>query len=67
MSQNTRLLLIALGIIIVFGIFLQSFIAKNLQESSSGLDTMPEFKFSNADPNNSLKKAPANNAPGKTH
>ncbi|MCW5823319.1 MAG: hypothetical protein KIT34_10985 [Cyanobacteria bacterium TGS_CYA1] len=61
MSQNTRLLLIALGIIIVFGIFLQSFIAKNLQETSSGLDTMPDFKYSSADPNNSLKKAP----PGK--
>lgn len=63
MSQNTRLLLIALGIIIVFGIFLQSFIAKNLQESSSGLDSMPEIKYTNADPNK--KAAPDAKAPGK--
>ncbi len=64
MSQNTRLLLIALGIIIVFGIFLQSYIAKSLQESSSGMDTMPDIKYSNADADN--KGAAAHKGPGKT-
>jgi len=32
MSQNTRLLLIALVVMVVFGIFLQSLIAKSLQQ-----------------------------------
>jgi hypothetical protein len=36
MSQNTRLLLIALVVMVVFGIFLQSLIAKSLQESNGG-------------------------------
>tara|TARA_Y100001978_G_C23273391_1_gene236908 strand:- start:11 stop:175 length:165 start_codon:yes stop_codon:yes gene_type:complete len=33
MSQNTRFLLIALALLVVFGIFLQSLIARSLQES----------------------------------
>jgi hypothetical protein len=33
MSQNTRLLLIALVVMVVFGIFLQSLIARSLQDS----------------------------------
>ena len=33
MSQNTRLLLLALVVMVVFGIFLQSLIARSLQDS----------------------------------
>ena len=35
MSQNTRFLLIALALLVVIGIFLQSLIARSLQESFS--------------------------------
>lgn len=39
MSQNTRLLLLALVVMVVFGIFLQSLIARSLQDSF-GTDAM---------------------------
>jgi hypothetical protein len=52
MSQNTRLLLIALVVMVVFGIFLQSLIAKSLQESNgSNLgNNLPKLPSSNIEP-----------------
>lgn len=50
MSQNTRLLLIALVILVVFGIFLQSLIARSLQESFSEEATQPRLPPTNPTP-----------------
>ncbi|MBX3077401.1 hypothetical protein KF913_26055 [Candidatus Obscuribacterales bacterium] len=48
MSQNTRMLLIALVVMVVFGIFLQSLIAKSLQDSSGSdaMNTLPKLPSS---------------------
>jgi hypothetical protein len=43
MSNNTRLLLIALVILVVFGIFLQSLIARSLQESFGPEAAVPQL------------------------
>ncbi len=43
MSQNTRLLLIALGVMVVFGIFLQSLIARSLQDSFGQQNSLPKL------------------------
>ncbi len=52
MSQNTRLLLIALVVMVVFGIFLQSLIARSLQESNGGdiQNNLPKLPSSNIEP-----------------
>lgn len=52
MSQNTRMLLIALVVMVVFGIFLQSLIAKSLQDSSGSdvMNTLPKLPNSNSEP-----------------
>jgi len=42
MSQNTRLLLVALVVLVVFGIFLQSLIARSLQDTFGADKGMPE-------------------------
>lgn len=49
MSQNTRLLLIALVVMVVLGIFLQSLIARSLQESfgTDNQNTVPQLPRSN--------------------
>jgi len=48
MSQNTRLLLVALAILVVFGIFLQSLIARSLQESfGENNESMPKLPPAN--------------------
>lgn len=43
MSNNTRLLLIALVILVVFGVFLQSLIARSLQESFGPEAAVPQL------------------------
>ncbi len=47
MSQNTRLLLIALGVMVVFGIFLQSLIARSLQDSFGQQNSLPKLPSGN--------------------
>ncbi|MGD9680587.1 MAG: hypothetical protein AB7W16_05320 [Candidatus Obscuribacterales bacterium] len=42
MSQNTRLLLLALVVLVVFGIFLQSLIARSLQDTFGADKGVPE-------------------------
>ncbi|MDZ4836527.1 MAG: hypothetical protein SGJ27_22350 [Candidatus Melainabacteria bacterium] len=60
MSQNTRLLLIALVVMVVFGIFLQSLIARSLQESN-GNDVrvnMPKLPSSRIEPLPGIEAVP---------
>ncbi|MBK9144180.1 MAG: hypothetical protein IPM23_16925 [Candidatus Melainabacteria bacterium] len=42
MSQNTRLLLVALVVLVAFGIFLQSLIARSLQDTFGADKGVPE-------------------------
>lgn len=59
MSQNTRLLILALGVMVVFGIFLQSLIARSLQQSN-GVDrtNVPALPSSNIEPGKGIEAIP---------
>ncbi len=60
MSQNTRLLLIALCVLVVFGIFLQSLIARSLQESfGDNVANPPRLPPAHPEPAKGLDGQPA--------